>query len=191
MDFRNDAEAHAIGDQFLFGPSLLVNPVTDPGVNTRRLYVPQGTWYNFWTGQSVSGPKFITAPAPLDTLPLYVRAGSILPLGPVMQYTGEKPADPIELRIYGGGDGDFTLYEDDGETYSYEKGAYATIPMHWSDSTKTLTIGERQGSFPAMLRLHSFNIIRVGEGHGNGLDPTQPVDKTVQYDGKAVSLGLE
>ena len=191
MDFRNDAEAHAIGDQFLFGPSLLVNPVTDPGVNTRRLYVPQGTWYNFWTGQSVSGPKFITAPAPLDTLPLYVRAGSILPLGPVMQYTGEKPADPIELRIYGGGDGDFTLYEDDGETYSYEKGAYATIPMHWSDSTKTLTIGERQGSFPAMLQHRRFNVIRVGEGHGNGLDPTQPVDKTVQYDGKAVSLGLE
>ena len=130
MDFRNDPQTQEIGDQFMFGPALLVNPVTDPGVNTRRLYLPQGAWYDFWTGRRLQGGRFITAAAPLDILPLYVRAGSILPMGPIIQYADEKPTDPIELRIYRGADGDFTLYEDDGVTYDYEKGAYATIPIH-------------------------------------------------------------
>ena len=188
MDFREDAVAREVGDQFMFGPAILVNPVTDPGAKTRRLYLPQGIWFNFWNARSTSGGEFITAEAPLQTLPLYVRAGTILPMGPIIQYTSEKSADPIELRIYPGADADFTLYEDDGETYSYEKGAYSTIPMHWSDGTKTLTIGERQGSFAGMLQNRSFNIIWVGEGHGNEINPTRPIDKTVQYDGQSVTI---
>jgi alpha-D-xyloside xylohydrolase len=191
MDFRNDEQAREIGDQFLFGPALLVNPVTDPGANSRRLYLPKGVWYDFWTGQSVEGGKFITAAAPLETLPLYVRGGSILPMGPAVQYTTEKPADPIELRVYRGADADVTLYEDDGETYSYEKGAYATIPIHWSDSTRTLSVGDETGSFAGMLQHHSFQVVCVGEGYGNGVNPTEPAGKVVPYDGKAVSVSVE
>ncbi len=191
MDFRDDEQARAIGDQFLFGPALLVNPVTDPRVSTRRLYLPAGTWYDFWTGQSLRGGRFITAAAPLETLPLYVRAGSILPLGPIVQYTGEKPADPIELRIYRGADADTTLYEDDGETYGYEKGYYSTIPIHWADHARTLTLGDAQGAFPGMLQHRSFHIVCVTEGYGNGVDPTERAEKIVSYDGKAVTVTLE
>ena len=185
MDFPSDAEARRIGDQFLFGPALLVNPVTDPGAKSRRLYLPQAAWYNFWSGRSISGGKFIAVPAPLQTLPLFVRAGSIVPMGPVVQYTGEKPAAPIELRVYPGADGDFALYEDDGNTYAYEKGSHATIPIHWNDSSHSLTIGARQGSFPGMIQRRTFNVVWVSEGHGVGVSPARPVDKTVQYDGQA------
>ncbi len=188
MDFPDDAEARDIGNQFLFGPAILVNPVTDPGVHTRRLYLPSATWYNFWTGRRRPGGKFIATPAPLGTMPLFVRAGSILPMGPREQYTGQKPDDPIELRIYPGADGDFTLYEDDGTTYNYEKGAKATIPMHWDDATRTLTLGARQGSFPGMLQNRTFNVIWVAEGHGDGLNPTEPVDRTVHYHGQPITV---
>ena len=188
MDYRDDATARNIGDQFLFGPALLVNPVTDPGVDSRRLYLPHSTWFDFWTGQSMTGGKFITAAAPLETLPLYVRAGSILPMGPALQYTSEKPAAPLELRIYPGADGDFTLYEDEGDSYRYEKGAYATIRMHWDDAKQMLTIGEREGKFPGMLERRTFNVVWVGEGRGNGVDPSRSIDKAVQYDGKAIAV---
>jgi alpha-D-xyloside xylohydrolase len=188
MDFRGDERARDIGDQFMFGPAIEVNPVTDPGAKTRRLYLPPAAWSDFWTGRSISGGDFITADAPLETLPLYVRAGSIIPMGPRVQYTSQKAADPIEIRVYPGADGDFTLYEDDGETYNYEKGAYSTIPMHWSEANKTLTLGERQGSFSGMLQSRVFNVIWVSEGHGNGLGPTEAIDKAVQYDGHAVTV---
>jgi alpha-D-xyloside xylohydrolase len=191
MDFRTDEQAGGIGDQFMFGPALLANPVTDLGATTRRLYLPKGTWYDFWTGQSLEGGRFVTAAAPLETMPLYVRAGSMLPLGPTVQYASEKPADPLELRIYRGGDADFTLYEDDGETYGYEKGAYATIPMHWSDSAKTLTIGDRSGSFPGMLQHRTFQVVCVSEGYGTGVGTTEPAGQTLPYDGKSVTVTLE
>jgi alpha-D-xyloside xylohydrolase len=188
MDYRDDVTARNIGDQFLFGPALLVNPVTDPGVDTRRVYLPNSTWYNFWSGESFAGGKFIKVAAPLATLPLFVRAGSILPMGPVVEYSNEKPADPIEVRIYPGADADFTLYEDDGTTYDYEKGAHSTIPLHWDDARRTLSLGDRQGSFPGMLEHRTFNIVWVGEGHGSGVSPSETIDKTVQYDGKAINV---
>jgi len=188
MDFPDDVEAREIGNQFLFGPDILASPVTDPGAIMRRLYLPPAKWYNFWTGQQLSGGRFIVAPAPLGTLPLYVRAGSILPMGPVIQYTGEKPDSAIELRIYPGANGNFTLYDDDGTTYDYEKGAYSTIPIHWDDFTQTLTIGSRQGSFPGMPRNRTFDIIWVGEGHGAGVRVTEPFDETVHYDGQPITV---
>ena len=134
MDFRTDVRAQNIGDQFMFGPAFLVNPVTEPAATTRTLYLPQSKWYDFWTGSLITGNRTIEADAPLERLPLYIRAGSILPLGPDEEWSTEKPADPIELRIYQGADGDFTLYEDENDTYNYEKGAYATIPLHWDDA---------------------------------------------------------
>jgi alpha-D-xyloside xylohydrolase len=188
MDYREDVTARNIGDQFLFGPALMVSPVTDPGVDGRRVYLPNTTWTNFWSGESFSGSKFIMAAAPLETLPLFVPAGSILPLGPAMEYSSQKPEDPIELRIYPGADADFTLYEDDGLTYDYEKGAYATIPIHWDDAQHTLTIGARQGSLPGMLERRTFNIVWVGPGHGVGVSPSGTVDKTVSYNGTAVTV---
>ena len=188
MDYRGDETARRTGDQFLFGPALLVNPVTDPGVDSRRLYLPPGNWFDFWTGRSLTGGKFINAPAPLETLPLFVRAGSILPLGPILQYTSERPADPIELRVYPGVDADFAFYEDEGDSYRYEKGAHSTIRMRWDEERRSLTIGKREGGFSGMLEHRTFTIVWVGEDHGSGAGPATTIDKAVQYDGEAITV---
>jgi alpha-D-xyloside xylohydrolase len=188
MDFRSDVRAQNIGDQFLYGPAILVNPVTEPGATNRHLYLPKTKWYDFWNGHAVDGGKSIDAPAPLDRLPLYVRAGSIVPMGPDVEYAAEKPADPIELRVYRGADGRFTLYEDENDSYDYEKGANATIPVRWDDAARSLTIGDRQGKFPGMLERRTFRVVFVGEGHGTGIGQTEQPDKVVQYSGKAVII---
>jgi alpha-D-xyloside xylohydrolase len=190
MDFREDLRAQNIGDQFLFGPALLVNPVTEPGAAARHLYLPAAKWYDFWTGASIQGGHTLDAPSPIDRMPLYVRAGSILPLGPEVEFAAEKSADPIELRIYRGANGAFTLYEDENDSYDYEKGAYATIPISWDDSANTLTIGDRIGSFPGMLEKRTFRVVFVAENHGIGGGLTQAADKTVPYAGKKISVTL-
>jgi alpha-D-xyloside xylohydrolase len=189
MDFADDPRVKNIGDQFMFGPAILVTPVTEEGATTRRLYLPAGTrWYDFWTGDSEDGGKFVVASAPLSRMPLYVRAGSIIPMGPDIQYTDQKPADPIEVRVYPGASGEFTLYEDQNDTYNYEKGVYATIPMQWNDATRTLTIGARHGSFPGMLQKRTFRIVFAGAGHGIGGALTAQADKVVDYSGSEVTV---
>jgi alpha-D-xyloside xylohydrolase len=188
MDFREDIRAQNIGDQFLFGPAILVNPVTEPGATTRHLYLPNAKWYDFWTGATVQGGRALDAPSPIDRTPLFVRAGSILPLGPDIQYAAEKSADPIELRIYRGANGSFTLYEDENDTYNYEKGAYATIPFSWDDVSHILTIGDRTGTFPGMIEKRTFRVVFVSENHGVGSALTENTDKTVQYSGKKISV---
>jgi len=186
MDFRSDERAANIGDQFMYGPAFLVNPVTDPGAATRRLYLPKAEWYDFWNGDTQEGAKVFDAPSPIEQIPLFVRAGSIVPLGPELQWATEKPEDPIELRIYRGADGDFTLYEDENDNYNYEKGAYATISFHWDDARRSLTIGDRKGEFPGMLQNRSFSIVLVGKRHGIGTGVTSNPDKVVQYSGKQI-----
>jgi alpha-D-xyloside xylohydrolase len=188
MDFRTDERAENIGDQFMFGPAFLVNPVTEPAASMRQLYLPNAKWYDFWAGTSSQGGKMIEAAAPLERIPLYIRAGSILPLGPEMEWSTEKPADPIELRIYRGADGDFTLYEDENDNYNYEKGVYATIPLHWDDSNGTLTIGDRKGEFPGMLQKRTFRVVTVRENHGVGVGPSDEPDKIVQYSGTKLEV---
>ncbi len=188
MDFRTDPRAQNVGDQFMYGPAFLVNPVTDPAATSRQLYLPDTKWSDFWTGSVVEGGRTINAIAPLDRLPLYVRAGSILPLGPDEEWSTEKPADPIELRIYRGANGDFTLYEDENDNYDYEKGAYATIPLHWDDAAHTLTIGDRKGQFPGMLESRAFRVVFVSENHGVGVSPADEADKVVQYAGKQITV---
>ena len=189
MDFPNDPAVQPISDEYCFGPSLLVTPVTDPGVDHRSVYLPKGSdWYDFWTGEKSPGGTTQNASAPLDTIPLYVKAGSILPLGPDLQWTGQKPADPIELRVYTGAYGTFTLYEDEGDSYRYEKGAYATIPMTWNEKNQTLTIGHRQGSFTGMLAKRTFHIVWVGPKHGAGATEETKSDLTVTYGGKSISV---
>jgi alpha-D-xyloside xylohydrolase len=188
MDFRSDPRALNIGDEFMFGPAVLVSPVTEPEANTRRMYLPNAIWYDFWTGQKRSGGTTIDAAAPLDRIPLYVRAGSIIPMGPELQYAAEEPADPIELRIYRGADGAFTLYEDENDGYNYEKGIHSTIPIQWNEATQTLNIGERKGRFPEMLESRTFRIVFVTENHGAGIGISDHSDKTVLYTGQTLSV---
>jgi alpha-D-xyloside xylohydrolase len=191
MDFPADHNVLDIADQFMFGPAILVSPVTEAGATSRSVYLPAGTsWYDFWTGTTLKGGQTMGAAAPLETVPLYVRAGSIIPMGPELQYTSEKPTDPIELRIYRGANGSFTLYEDDGESYRYEKGEHATITLTWKDDTQTLVIGARSGGFPGILRARTFNIILVGQEHSVGEGITSIPDRSVHYDGSAQTVRL-
>jgi len=162
--------------------------VTEPAASTRRLYLPEARWYDFWSGTSIDGGHTLDAAAPLQRIPLYIRAGSIVPMGPEEEWSDQKPADPVELRIYRGADADFTLYEDENDNYDYEKGVYATIPLHWDDGKQTLTIGERQGKFPGMLDHRTFRVVFVSENHGVGVDVTDEADKTVQYSGESVTI---
>jgi alpha-D-xyloside xylohydrolase len=186
MDFREDPAAREIGDQFMFGPAFLVSPVLTEHATFRPVYLPSGAdWYDFWSGERATGGATVLAAAPLDIVPLDVRAGSILPLGPVIEYAGQA-ADPIELRVYPGADGDFTLYEDEGDSYRYQRGAHATIPIHWNDAARSLTIGGRQGSYPGMPQGHTFNVVIVSAGHGVGGDATATPDKTIPYSGASV-----
>jgi alpha-D-xyloside xylohydrolase len=152
---------------------------------TRSVYLPANTgWTDFWTGQTVPGGQTIVADAPIDKIPLLVRAGSILPMGPFIQYAAEKPADPIELRIYPGANGDFLLYEDENDTYDYEKGVFATIAFHWDDGKRQLSIGARKGSYPGMPTKRSFSVVIVGPDHGAGIADTPKADQMVQYSGE-------
>ncbi|MEW6202623.1 MAG: TIM-barrel domain-containing protein, partial [bacterium] len=218
LDFRNDVNVRNIDDQFMFGHAFLVNPVTVPMYNkerlnagakilkkekvvitlpiitdwkvkSRKVYLPQSAgWYDFWTGKHYEGGQTIEAAAPIDIMPLYVRAGSIVPMGPKLQYATEKPADPIELRVYQGADGEFNIYEDENDNYNYEKGVYAIIPIRWDEKTKTLTIGDCKGSFPGMLEKRIFNIVIVGGGQGVGVDLTEAPNKTITYAGRNLTV---
>jgi alpha-D-xyloside xylohydrolase len=165
--------------------------VVEPRQKTRPVYLPAGSpWIDFWTGASLSGGQSIAADAPIDKLPLMVRAGSIVPMGPFLQYSTEKPADPIEVRVYPGADGSFTFYEDENDNYNYEKGVYATIAFHWDDAKRQLTIDARQGSFPGMLKARTFQVVLVRQGRGAGLDVTQAPDKVVAYQGERQTVDL-
>ncbi|MGA2571908.1 MAG: TIM-barrel domain-containing protein [Terracidiphilus sp.] len=188
MDFREDPATWEIGDQFLFGPAILVSPVLTEHATSRTVYLPAGAaWYDFWSGEKTQGGASITVEAPLDRIPLAVRAGSILPMGPEIEYA-RQAADPIELRIYPGADGNFTLYEDEGDSYRYEHGAHATISIRWNDAARTLTIGAREGSYTGMAPGHTFNVVVVSAGHGTGGDATAKPDKTVKYSGASVEV---
>jgi alpha-D-xyloside xylohydrolase len=190
MDFRTDVRAQNIGDQYLFGPALLVNPVTEPGETSRHVYLPDAKWYGFWTGNGTQGGKAFEVAATLEHIPLFVRAGSILPLGPDVEYAAEKPADPLELRIYPGADGSFTLYEDENDTYHYESGVYSTIQFDWNDKTSTLTIGDRAGKFPGMLENRTIRVVLVHSGHGTGGELTADADRVIAYSGQAQTVQL-
>jgi alpha-D-xyloside xylohydrolase len=191
MDFPKDTQALATGDEDMFGPAFLVCPVTTPQATNRTVYLPAGTkWVDFWSGETLTGGSTVTANAPINILPLYVRAGSIVPLGPLMQYAMEKPADPIELRVYRGADGEFMLYEDENDNYNYEKGAYATIPFAWNEAKQTLTIGKRSGKFPGMLKERTFRVVFVSSNHGAGMAAEEKADAIVRYTGKPRNVSV-
>jgi alpha-D-xyloside xylohydrolase len=191
MDFRTDARARAITDEYMFGPALLVNPVTIPQARSRQVYLPSAKgWYDLWTGAALAGGQTIEAPAPYDSIPVFARAGAIIPFGPELQYTGEKPADPVTFYVYAGADGAFSLYEDDGLTYGYEKGAFARIPLRWDDAARTLTIGQREGSFQGMLAERTFEVILVSKQKPVGCSFAPQPDRSVRYRGEAIDLSF-
>jgi len=190
MDFPGDPSALDVKDEYLFGPSLLVCPVTAHKARTRPAYLPAaaGGWYDFWTGSHLDGGQTVEAPAPLDAIPVYARAGSIIPTGPDLQYTQEKPADPLTIVVYAGADGTFTLYEDDGLTYGYEQNELTRIPLRWDDAARTLTIGQREGSFKGMPAKRTFHVVLVTKDKPAGFPLTAGPDRSTPYDGQAVTL---
>ncbi len=191
MDFAGDNGALTIADQYLFGPALMINPVTEPGASSRSVYLPgESPWYDFWTGKRETAGRRIEAAAPIGILPLYVPAGTVLPLGPAEEYVDQKPADPLEVRVYPGADGSFVLYEDAGDSYAYERGAYTTIPFKWDDASKTLTIGKRAGAFESMPTNRAFRILLVGEQQGCGVEESRKALRAA-YAGQEIRVKLQ
>ncbi|HEX2344340.1 MAG TPA: TIM-barrel domain-containing protein [Vicinamibacterales bacterium] len=180
LHYPDDRIASARGDEYLWGRDILVAPVTEKGAGSRSVYLPHGTWYDFWTGQDIDGGRELQRPVDLATIPLYVRAGAILPLGPVKQFTAEKIDAPFEVRVYPGADGTFTLYEDDGRTFDYRKGEWMGIAMAWDDRARRLTLRLEPGSRmrPPMPRTIEARIA--------GATTT----KTVVFQGRPVSITL-
>ncbi|GAB2979479.1 hypothetical protein GCM10027049_13460 [Mucilaginibacter puniceus] len=188
MDFGTDEKAIQQAYQYMFGKSFLVAPVTEAGVSEWNVYLPKSSgWFDFWTGKRYNGGQSIKAAAPQDKIPVFVKAGAIIPMGKIMQYTGEKSSDVLEIRVYKGADGSFNLYEDEGDGYNYEKGSYTIIPFKWSEKTQTLTIGSREGTYPKYLKSRTFNIVMVSENNGGGVTEGKP-GKTVIYSGKPISI---
>ena len=209
MDFNEDKKVHTISNQYMFGKAFLVTPVTrnmyvfsdkeqwkDPyedfsKTGTQDVYLPKGTkWFDFWTGEVLNGGQMVTKEVPIDIIPLYVRAGSIVPFGPKVQYSTEKKWNNLEIRIYPGADGEFVLYEDENDNYNYEKGVYSTIKFTWDDANRTLNIADREGTFPGMLKSRKFNIVVVDKENGTGSVQSTKFTKSVSYGGKKKSVKL-
>lgn len=191
MDFAKDTAVLNINDQFMFGPFMLVNPIYQYKQRSREVYLPAGEgWYDLYTGAWNNGGKRINADAPYNRIPLYIKEGAIIPLGPDLQYTSEKPADTITLYVYTGKNGSFRLYEDDGASYDYEKGQFTVIPIDYNESAGTLTIGDRKGSYSGMLKQRTFRIIRVARAAPKALDPDGRPDKEISYEGRKLSVKI-
>jgi alpha-D-xyloside xylohydrolase len=192
MDFPQDAMARDVGDEFMLGPALLVAPVHEYQARSREVYLPAGVdWHDFHSGALHAGGRRITVAAPVSRIPLFVRAGSILPVGPERQHVGDKPGAPVALHVYTGADGSFMLYEDSGLDYGYERGEFVRIALSWDESDGTLTIGPRIGSFPGMSVTRTFEVHWITPGSGGGagrLDAAAP--SSVQYSGTPVTLRM-
>lgn len=210
MDFAQDKQALDINDEFMFGKSLLVSPVTQPmywknevhgkdtvktedfsAIKTKEVYLPKGAdWFDFWNGDKFTGGQKVKKEVPLDIIPVYVKAGSVLPVGPKAQFATEKKWDNLEIRVYEGANGEFVLYEDENDNYNYEKGAYSTIGFSWNNKARTLTIGQRKGTFPGMLSERKFRIVMVDKNKGTGPNAGTTSDKEVNYNGAKVVVKL-
>lgn len=190
MDFTADLNTRNLKDQYMFGPAFLVAPVYKYGARDREVYFPAGeTWYDFYTGKSVKGGQTLKVDAPYETMPLFVRGGSIVPAGGDIQYAAQKSDEPVTIVVYGGRDGDFIIYEDEGTNYNYEKGAYSKIRLEYNDKTNELTIADREGSFPGMQSDRKFNIVKVDAAHPVA-DAIKAKGKLVNYNGKKAVVKL-
>jgi alpha-D-xyloside xylohydrolase len=190
MDFASDKRVWDINDEYLFGPSLLVAPVTEYKARSRSVYLPAGTaWYDFYTGHKIEGGQTITADAPYERIPLFVRAGSIVPTGPAIQYTDQDPGGPITLDVYTGADGSTSVYNDDGVSRQYLNGRFSRIPLSWNEKTRTLSIGAREGAgYVGMPTRRTFNIRWIKAGIP--LSFTAKTDATIVYNGKPQTVRM-
>ena len=191
MDFAEDQEALRCRYSYMFGPALLVAPVVEPNVTQWAVYLPKPAagWYDFWTGEQFGAGQKVEVPVTEAKIPLFVKAGSILPLGEPKQSTVERPDDAWEIRIYPGADAHYTIYEDEGTNYNYEEGHYATYDLSWDDDKQVLTISDRSGSFDGMVAKRKLNLVKVGTGKGVGMEQGT-VDRTVTYSGRAMRVRL-
>lgn len=189
MDFAKDTAVLNIADQYMFGSSLLIIPVYEYKQTNREVYLPKcAGWYDLYSGKWYTGGQKIVADAPYEKLPVFVKAGSIIPFGPELQYTSEKPADTITINIYTGADASFNLYEDEGTNYNYEKEAFSIIPIKFNESAKTLTIDNRKGSFNGMLQKRIFRINIITPDKTKSLDFAAGCDKEISYKGKKLTI---
>jgi alpha-D-xyloside xylohydrolase len=191
MDFPADKKVDNISDQFMFGPAFMVCPVYSYEARNRNVYFPSGSnWYDFYTGNYITGGKQVNVDAPYERIPLFIREGSIIPVGPEIQYTGEKPADKIVLYVYKGKDGSFTLYEDEDSNYNYETGKYSNIAFTYNDANGTLTIDERKGQFDGMLKNRTFVIVTVSKDKPKAFN-YDAEGQSVTYDGHKQIITLK
>ena len=193
MDFNGDDKIYDIKDQWMFGSALMACPVGEYQKYSRNVYLPkQKGWYDFYTGKYYAGGQTIVAEAPYEKIPVFVPEGAILPIGPEMEWSDQKKPELIDLYVYAGKDGSYTLYEDEGTNYNYEKGKYATIDFQYNDAQKTLTVGARKGSFDGMLQKRRFNVVLVQaqKNQGVSLDKA-PKGKMVKYAGQTVTVKLK
>ncbi len=191
MDFSKDTGVRNIGDQYMFGPSLLINPVYDYKARKKNLYLPSGTgWYDLYSGRYFQGGQRITTDAPYERMPVFVKEGSIIPAGHDLQYTSQKPADTITLHIYIGKDAVFTLYEDEDTNYNYEKGAFSNIPFIYNEAKKQLIIGERKGSFQGMLQNRIFKVVWISKSNPKVMNFENMEGSSAQYNGKSITIKM-
>ena len=191
MDFNGDKNVENIPDQWMFGPSFMACPVGYYGARSREVYFPQQRgWYDLYTGKYIAGGQTLEVEAPYERIPVFVPEGSIIPFGPEIQWSDEKPAELINLYVYEGKDAEFLLYEDEGTNYNYEKGKYATINITYSESSKTLTIGARKGSFNGMLQNRRFNVVTISKNHAQAFNLENPQGKMIEYNGAEVKVNL-
>jgi len=191
MDFNGDKEVEDIGNQWMFGPALMACPVGYYKARNRSVYFPeQCGWYNLYTNEYIQGGQRLVVDAPYEQIPVFVREGAIIPFGPEMEWSDEKPAELIHLYIYAGRNGTFQLYEDEGTNYNYEKDKYATIDITYDDASKTVSFGARQGQFPGMLKNRRFNVVLITKDNPRPLNLDDPKGVTVDYNGKAITCNL-
>ena len=191
MDFNGDKEVENIGNQWMFGPALMACPVGYYKARNRSVYFPkQSGWYNLYTNEYIEGGQNLVVDAPYEQIPVFVREGAIIPFGPAMQWSDEKPAELINLYVYAGKSGSFQLYEDEGTNYNYEKGKYATIDITYDDAAKTVSFGARKGQFNGMLKNRQFNVVLITKEAAKPLNLENPEGKYVNYNGKAISIQL-
>ncbi len=192
MDFNGDREVENIGNQWMFGPALMACPVGYYKARNRSVYFPaQCGWYNLYTGEYTEGGQRLIVDAPYEQIPVFVREGAIIPFGPEMEWSDEKPAELINLYIYAGQNGSFQLYEDEGTNYNYEKGKYATIDITYDDATRTVSFGARKGQFAGMLKNRRFNVVLITKDAPKALNLDSPEGKMVSYSGKFTSVSLK
>jgi alpha-D-xyloside xylohydrolase len=191
MDFAGDRKTWDVDDEYMFGPAFLVAPVTEYKARSRKVYLPSGSsWYDFYTGRSVKGGQTIDAAAPYERMPLFVRAGSIVPTGPEIQHTGNNSHSPLTLNVYTGADGSFSLYEDDGVSRQYLHGQYSRIPIQWDQETKTLAIGAREGTYPGMAGKRTIHIRWMKPNTPRALSLDAKADATINYDGQPQAVRM-